>query len=60
MAERVRRHFTVYSDDPRFVEGAVLDMSFGKVKVKKAEEMHKDITSKKILLEVLETKAVVK
>lgn len=60
MTERIRRHLTVYSDDPRFIKGAVLDMSFGKVKVKKVEEMHKDITSKKVLLEILETKAVVK
>lgn len=60
MSERVRRHMTVYSDDPRFVKRAVLEMSFGKVKVKKVEEVHKDITSRKVLLEVLEAKEVVK
>lgn len=53
MAERIRRHVTVYSDDPRFIKGAVLDMSFGKVKVKKVSSVREQITTKKIILEKL-------
>ena len=48
------KRFTVYSDDPRFVKGEVLKMSFGLVKVIKVSSVHEQITTKKIILEKLE------
>ena len=55
-----KNRFTVYSDDPRFVKGEILQLSFSKVKVVKVSEIHKDITTKKILLEKVEDLSAVK
>ena len=54
MAERIRKHITVYSDDSRFEKGKVLKMSFGLVKVIKVSSVHEQITTKKIIVEKLE------
>lgn len=54
MTKRIKRHITVYSDDPRFIKGEVLKTSFGLVKVIKVSSVHEQITTKKIVLEKLE------